>query len=71
MKYDKIITVEENTIIGGFGSAINQYFLHNKSTILIKNIGIPDNFIEHGSVAELQKICGIDVDSLVKIFQKF
>ena len=71
MKYDKVITIEENTIIGGFSSAINQYFLHNKSTILIKNIGIPDNFIEHGSVSELQKICGIDVDSLAKIFQEF
>jgi 1-deoxy-D-xylulose-5-phosphate synthase len=70
MKYDQIITVEENVIIGGFGSAINQFFLNNKYTILIKNIGIPDNFIEHGTVFELQKICGIDVESLIKIFEK-
>ena len=70
-KYDQIITVEENAIAGGFGSAINQYFLNNKLTILIKNIGIPDSFIEHGTVAELQKICGIDVESLIKIFDKF
>ena len=70
-KYDQIITVEENAIAGGFGSAINQYFLNNKLTILIKNIGIPDSFIEHGTVAELQKICSIDVDGLIKLFEKY
>jgi 1-deoxy-D-xylulose-5-phosphate synthase len=70
LKYDQIITVEENATIGGFGSAINQYYLNNKMTILIKNIGIPDNFIEHGTVQELQKICGIDVESLVTTLQK-
>ncbi len=70
LKYDQIITVEENVILGGFGSAINQYFLNNKLTILIKNIGIPDNFIEHGTVQELQKICGIDVESLIHLFDK-
>jgi 1-deoxy-D-xylulose-5-phosphate synthase len=70
VKYDQIITVEENVILGGFGSAVNQFYLNNKLTILIKNIGIPDNFIEHGTVLELQKICGIDVESLIKIFEK-
>ena len=68
MKYDAVITVEENAIVGGFGSAVNQYFLNNKLTILIKNIGIPDNFVEQGTVNELQKICGIDVESLTKVF---
>ncbi|WP_394760227.1 1-deoxy-D-xylulose-5-phosphate synthase [Flavobacterium sp.] len=69
IKYDKIITVEESTIIGGFGSAVNQFFSNNKHTILIKNLGISDNFIEHGSVNELHKICGIDVESLMKKFE--
>ena len=71
LKYDQIITVEENAILGGFGSAVNQYFLNNKLIILIKNIGIPDNFVEQGTVLELQKICGIDVESLAAIFRKF
>ena len=70
MKYDQVVTVEDNVILGGFGSTVNQYFLNNKLTILIKNIGIPDNFVEHGTVQELHKICGIDVGSLVKIFDK-
>jgi 1-deoxy-D-xylulose-5-phosphate synthase len=70
LKYDQVITIEENAIIGGFGSAVNQYFLNNKLTILIKNIGIPDNFVEQGTVQELQKICGIDVESLINLFDK-
>ena len=70
MKYDQVITVEENVVLGGFGSAINQFFLNNQFTILIKNIGIPDNFIEHGTVHQLQKICGMDVESLIKTFEK-
>jgi 1-deoxy-D-xylulose-5-phosphate synthase len=71
MKYDQIITIEENAILGGFGSTINQFFLNNKYTILIKNIGIPDHFVEQGSVLELQKICGIDVESLIITFKKY
>ena len=70
-KYDQIITVEENTVIGGFGSVINQYFLSNKLTILIKNLGIPDQFIPHGTVKELHQMCGLDSISLQKYFETF
>ncbi|EKT4552126.1 1-deoxy-D-xylulose-5-phosphate synthase [Flavobacterium psychrophilum] len=69
MEYDEIITLEENTIIGGFGSIVNQFSSSNKCGILIKNLGIPDHFIEQGSVLELQKICGIDVGSLKERFE--
>ncbi|EKT4550127.1 1-deoxy-D-xylulose-5-phosphate synthase [Flavobacterium psychrophilum] len=70
MRYDQIITVEENAIIGGFGSTVNQFFNNNnnKDAILIKNIGILDCFIEQGSVSELHKICGIDEMSLIQLF---
>ena len=67
-KYDGIITVEENSIIGGFGSAINQFSSNNKTTISITNLGIPDNFIAHGSVSELQNLCKIDALSLITLF---
>ena len=67
-KYDVIITIEENAIIGGFGSVINQFSSNNKYTTSIKNLGIPDNFIEHGSVLELQKLCKIDEVSLIELF---
>lgn len=69
-KYKTIITIEDGTIKGGFGAAIVEFASENNYKNNIKVIGIPDNFIEHGTVNELQKICKIDVDSLIKLFDE-
>lgn len=66
--YEDIITVEEGAVIGGFGSLISSFCTENNHPISVKKIGIPDTFIEQGSVSEQQKICGIDVNSLKTIF---
>ncbi|ESU23097.1 dxs protein [Flavobacterium enshiense DK69] len=63
-----IITVEEGTVIGGFGSIISSFCAENNYSISVKKIGIPDIFIEQGTVLEQQQICGIDVNSLKTIF---
>ena len=68
--FQKIITLEDGVIQGGFGSAIISFASENKYAIPITTLGIPDQFIEHGSIAELQKICGIDVESIVSFFLK-
>ncbi len=68
--FDKIITLEDGTIKGGFGNSVLEFSSNNNYTNKIKTLGIPDDFIEHGTVEELQKICKIDVNSLVEIFQK-
>jgi len=62
--YSTIVTVENGTIRGGFGSAVLEFAAqHNfKNTIYIK--GIPDEFIEHGTTKELQKQLGLDDDAL-------
>lgn len=70
-QYSQIITIEDGTIKGGFGSQINQYMLEINAKCSIKNIGIPDAFIEHGSILQLQEICKIDVSSLIKLFNSF
>jgi 1-deoxy-D-xylulose-5-phosphate synthase len=67
-KYNKIITVEEGIVIGGFGSIVNQFSSSNEYSSSIKNLGVPDNFIEQGSVLELHKICGIDEMNLIQLF---
>ena len=59
-KYSKIITVEDGSLIGGFGSIINSFALKNEYKNKVVNLGISDNFIEHGSVLELQNICKLD-----------
>ena len=66
-KFEKIITLEEGVIKGGFGSSISEFaHLHNyKAKIQI--LGIPDNFIEHATVAEQQIMCGLDINSLQKV----
>lgn len=66
-KYPAIITIEEGTLIGGFGSAIADYILDNGYLTQIKRLGIPDQFIPHGTPLEQRKICGIDNESIYKI----
>ena len=69
--FENIITIEDGTIKGGFGSAIVEFASENNYTKPVKILGIPDNFIEHGTVEELQKICKIDVKSLENIFLNY
>ena len=63
-EYEKIITIEDGSIIGGFGSHINHYVLEKEYAITVVNLGIPDAFIEQGSVPELQHICQVDVTNI-------
>jgi 1-deoxy-D-xylulose-5-phosphate synthase len=66
-EFEKIITIEDGVIKGGFGTAILEFASKNKYPNPIVNLGIPDEFIEHGTVEELQKYCKIDVESLISI----
>jgi 1-deoxy-D-xylulose-5-phosphate synthase len=66
--FQKIITLENGTVKGGFGSAILEFAAEHNYTIPVKTLGVTDQFIEHGTVEELQKICGIDSESLVNLF---
>jgi 1-deoxy-D-xylulose-5-phosphate synthase len=69
--FETIITIEDGTTKGGFGSAILEFASENNYSKPIKILGIPDNFIEHGTVEELQKICKIDVKNLENIFLNY
>ncbi|MGP9688707.1 1-deoxy-D-xylulose-5-phosphate synthase [Psychrobacter sp. AOP22-C1-C5] len=65
-----IATMEEHVIMGGAGSAVNEYLLNESagfkhSRPAVCNIGIPDRFIAHGSQAEQFADCGLDVDGVV------
>ncbi|WP_116790453.1 1-deoxy-D-xylulose-5-phosphate synthase [Flavobacterium psychrotrophum] len=69
--HKKIATIEDGTVTGGFGSTILAFAAEHGYTLEIKTLGIPDNFIEHGTVAELQHLCGIDVKTLRDIFSGY
>ena len=60
-----IITVENGTIIGGFGSAVMEFMASKGFSSQVKIIGIPDKFIEHGAVEELYELCGIDENGII------
>lgn len=62
--FKKVITVEDGVAAGGFGSAVLEFATKNYFGIPVEILGIPDIFVEHGKVAELQEIAGIDVNSI-------
>ncbi|MBO7598755.1 MAG: 1-deoxy-D-xylulose-5-phosphate synthase [Bacteroidales bacterium] len=65
-KFKRIITVEDNVLQGGFGSAVCEFACDHFYNIKIKRLGIPDRFIEHGSPQDLYKVCGIDSETIAK-----
>ena len=69
--FENIITIEDGVIKGGFGSAIVEFSAQNNYAANLKTLGIPDEFIEHGTVEELQQYCKIDVKSLSTIFSSY
>ncbi|HKJ79923.1 MAG TPA: 1-deoxy-D-xylulose-5-phosphate synthase [Prolixibacteraceae bacterium] len=64
-KFKKIITVEDGTIKGGFGSAVLEFMAENNYSAHVKLLGIPDKFISQGKPEQLYKICGIDAEGIV------
>ena len=63
-KYSKVVTVEDGTVVGGFGSAILEFMAANNYTATVKILGIPDRIIEHGSPKELHNEIGIDANHI-------
>ncbi|HEY4754505.1 MAG TPA: 1-deoxy-D-xylulose-5-phosphate synthase [Ignavibacteriaceae bacterium] len=70
-RFKKIVTLEENSLAGGFGSAVTEYFTDKNFKNDILRIGLPDYFINHGTQEELHKLIGIDPEAIaekVKLF---
>lgn len=65
-KYTKVITIEDGTIIGGLGSAVIEYVNDHNLPAIVQRLGVPDTFIEQGSVAELYRICGCDIQGIIE-----
>ena len=64
--YKKIITLEDNAIAGGMGSAVIEFMADNNYQARVKRLGIPDYFVQHGTLEQLHKECGYDFASLVE-----
>ena len=68
--YKTIFTIEDGTIKGGFGAAVLEFASEHKYQNNIKIIGIPDNFVAHGSISELQHKIGLNPSNLANLFSK-
>lgn len=63
-RFSKVITIEDGTRCGGLGSAVLEWMSDHGFSPVVKRLGLPDVFIEHGPVNELQQIAGIDVETI-------
>lgn len=62
--YDRIVTLEDGCLQGGFGSAVLEFMVDNGYSSLVKRIGVPDAIIEHGEPQELYHECGMDASGI-------
>lgn len=63
-KYSKVITVEDGTVVGGFGSAVLEFMAKHNYHAQVKILGIPDRIVEHGTLKELHRECGYDLNAI-------
>jgi 1-deoxy-D-xylulose-5-phosphate synthase len=65
-KFDKIVTLEENSLIGGFGSGVIEFYNDHHVKADVLRIGLPDEFVEHGAQKELHQMLGIDPEGIAQ-----
>ena len=64
-KFTRVITIEDGVITGGLGSAVLEYMSEHDFCPRVRRMGLPDQFVEHGTVSQLQHIAGIDCDAII------
>ncbi len=65
-KFNKIITVEDGSVMGGMGSAVLEFMACHGYSAQVCRLGVPDHFIEQGSVAQLHHECGFDAEGIIR-----
>jgi 1-deoxy-D-xylulose-5-phosphate synthase len=69
--HDFLVTVEENVLAGGAGSAVNLFLQRHKVLKHTLNIGLPDSFVEQGAREELLSLCGLDAQGITDQIKAF
>jgi 1-deoxy-D-xylulose-5-phosphate synthase len=65
-KFNKVVTIEDGTVVGGFGSAVLEFMAANNYNAEVKIMGIPDALVEHGTPKQLYEEIGIDANGIAK-----
>jgi len=71
LQHDLVVTLEENVIMGGAGSAVNECLQAHALQTPVLNLGLPDRFLEHGDTATLLAQCGLNVEGMVRAITKY
>jgi 1-deoxy-D-xylulose-5-phosphate synthase len=69
--HDALVTLEDNALMGGAGSAVNECLAAHGVLVPVLNLGLPDHFIEHGSREQNLADAGLDRDSLLKTIRRW
>ncbi len=69
-RFDRIVTVEDGVRTGGMGSAVMEWMADHGFTPRLQRLGLPDDFVEHGTVGQLQHLTGIDSDGIAAALQQ-
>jgi 1-deoxy-D-xylulose-5-phosphate synthase len=67
--HDLLVTIEENAVMGGAGSAVLEFLESRGMAVPVLQLGLPDRFVEHGDPAKLLATCGLDQDGIVRAVQ--
>ncbi len=68
--HSTLITLEDGCLNGGFGSAVIEWLMDHGYSNKVVRVGVPDQFIQHGSISELRKICGMDAEHVASLIQQ-
>jgi len=69
--HELIITIEENALMGGAGSAVNEYFQQQGIETNLRMMGLPDHFIEHGDHGQMLSACGLDASGIIDTINRY
>ncbi|MBD3671683.1 MAG: 1-deoxy-D-xylulose-5-phosphate synthase, partial [Gammaproteobacteria bacterium] len=70
-EHELLVTLEDNAVEGGAGSAVNELLQAHGIQCPVINLGLPDRFVEHGSREELLSLCGLDASGIIQAVQRF
>ncbi|MBR4845926.1 MAG: 1-deoxy-D-xylulose-5-phosphate synthase, partial [Bacteroidaceae bacterium] len=65
-QFSRIVTIEDGVLKGGVGAAVLEFMADNGYTPRVARVGIPDNFVEHGTVTELYHLCNMDKEGIIR-----
>lgn len=70
-RHQLLVTIEDNVIAGGAGSAVNEVLMDHDIQMSVINLGLPDEFVEHGEREQILSLCGLDAKGIIKAVQDY